>query len=55
MAYVDESGDKGLRGSTTYALGCVMVSDVDWPAAFDALLGFRRFLRDRYSIWYVLK
>ena len=50
LAYVDESGDDGPRGSLTYVLACVMVESSAWPAAFDGLIGFRRWVRDRFSI-----
>lgn len=50
LAYVDESGDKGARGSDTYSLGCLMLPDTEWPHAFDAMLGFRRFLKNRFNI-----
>lgn len=50
VAYVDESGDDGLRGSQTYSLGCVMVESAAWADAFDGLLGFRRFLRDKFGL-----
>ncbi|MBB4687397.1 DUF3800 domain-containing protein [Amycolatopsis jiangsuensis] len=50
IAYVDESGDAGYGGSRTYTLGCVLIEDARWPAAFDAFLGFRRFIRARFGI-----
>lgn len=50
LAYVDESGDKGAKGSDTYSLGCLMLSADDWPSSFDAMLNFRRFLKTRYGI-----
>lgn len=53
LAYIDESGNKGdinSGGSLTFTLGCVLV-DVDaWPAAFDALLGFRRRVRTKFGV-----
>jgi Protein of unknown function (DUF3800) len=48
IAYVDESGDLGP--SHTYTLGCVLVDAESWPASFDALIGFRRFLRKEYGL-----
>lgn len=56
FAYVDESGDSGAytggknSGTVTYSLGCLLVRDVDWPAAFDQMILYRRFLRDRLRI-----
>jgi len=50
LAYVDESGDSGRKGSKTYTLGCVLVSDADWADVFDNVLAFRRFIRDRFGI-----
>lgn len=50
LAYVDESGDAGYKGSRTYTLGCVLVQAAVWPDVFDDLLRFRRFLRDRFRI-----
>lgn len=50
IAYVDESGDSGYEGSRTYTLGCVLIEDTSWPTAFDAFLGFRRFLRAKFGV-----
>lgn len=50
LAYVDESGDDGQRGSQTYSLGCVMVDGSAWPDTFDHLLNFRRFVRERFGL-----
>lgn len=50
LAYIDESGDAGYKGSRTYTLGCVLIEDNAWPDAFDAFLTFRRFLRDSFRI-----
>lgn len=50
IAYVDESGDSGVRGSRTYSLGCVLVRASDWAATFDGLLGFRRDLRANFGL-----
>jgi hypothetical protein len=50
LAYVDESGNTGLPGSRTYTLGCAFL-DVDrWPDSFDAMIQFRRSLRDAYRL-----
>lgn len=48
IAYVDESGDLGQ--SLTYTLGCVLLDGEAWPGAFDALIGFRRWTRDRFGV-----
>jgi hypothetical protein len=50
LAYVDESGDDGARGSVSYALGCVMIDGSNWASAFDGMIAFRRFLRTRFGI-----
>lgn len=50
LAYVDESGDSGYDGSTTYTLGCVLLSATSWPTAFDGYIAFRRFLNTRFGI-----
>lgn len=47
FAYVDESGNTSTH---TYTLACVLVDTSRWPATFDNLIGFRRFLRDRFGI-----
>lgn len=50
LAYVDESGNPGYTGSATFSLGCVLVEDTNWPAAFDGMIDFRRFLRTAFGI-----
>jgi hypothetical protein len=50
LAYVDESGDSGLTGSLTYSLACVLIHGQEWPDAFDNMLLYRRFLRDRFGV-----
>lgn len=50
LAYVDESGDRGPQGSQSYSLGCVVVRASQWPESFDALIRFRRFLRDKTGL-----
>ncbi|OZF00602.1 DUF3800 domain-containing protein [Rhodococcoides fascians] len=53
MAYIDETGDTGLiekGGTNCYALGCVLIDDAQWPAAFDNLLAFRKRLSSSYRI-----
>lgn len=50
IVYIDESGNAGFNGSSTYALGCVLVRDADWPEAHDRLISFRRFLRRQFKL-----
>lgn len=53
LAYVDESGDTGAvanGGSRTFTLGCVLVRASQWPAVFDQLIAFRRFIKVRFGV-----
>jgi hypothetical protein len=50
LAYVDESGDSGARGSLTFALSCVLIEDRQWSTPFDLLLEYRRLLKRRYGL-----
>jgi hypothetical protein len=50
LAYVDESGDIGPKGSKTYTLGCVMLKHEVWLDRFDTLIRYRRHLRDRHGL-----
>jgi len=50
LAYIDESGDDGVRGSRSYALGCVMIDAADWTDTFDQMIAFRRFVKDRFGV-----
>lgn len=53
LAYVDESGSTGAvakGGSRSYTLGCVLVRSSQWGRALDGLIGYRRFLRDRFEL-----
>lgn len=50
IAYLDESGDRGVAGSQTYTIGCVMVEANAWPGVFDSLISFRRFVRLRFKV-----
>jgi hypothetical protein len=50
LASVDESGDRGLSGSETYALACVLVRSSAWGQTFNGLIQFRRFLRERTKL-----
>ncbi len=50
--YVDESGDVGLNGSPTryFALSGFVVHELRWHDTLEAILNFRRKLRERYGI-----
>ncbi|RZB22226.1 DUF3800 domain-containing protein [Micrococcus luteus] len=54
FAYVDETGDTGdpsKRGSSScYALGCVLVPEVQWDSALNELVDFRRKVRDAHGV-----
>lgn len=52
LAYIDESGDGGFVGSPTdyFCLGCVLVDESQWLSSLDALIAFRRYLRDTYGL-----
>lgn len=50
LAYADESGDAGRKGSGTYSLACVLVKDQLWPLVFDGVISFRRFLRSCFRL-----
>jgi Protein of unknown function (DUF3800) len=50
IAYVDESGDDGERGSKSYVLGCVMGDSSQWSTVFDQLIAYRRHLRAGFKI-----
>jgi hypothetical protein len=50
LAYVDESGDRGVNGSRTYTLACVLVRSGHWKSTFDGLLSFRRFLKGQVGL-----
>jgi hypothetical protein len=50
LAYVDESGDDGARGSNTYVLGCVMVDGSRWADTFDGMIAFRRWVRATFGV-----
>ena len=51
LMYVDESGDVGMSpGSTPYfCLSGFVVHELRWYETLDALIGFRRSLRDTYG------
>lgn len=52
IAYVDESGDDGLKpgASRSYALGCVVIDSADWASTFDNLIMFRRYVSASFGV-----
>lgn len=50
LAYVDDSGDAGPKGSRSYVLACVLVDAQAWPRVFDDVLGFRRQLKATFGV-----
>lgn len=54
LVYVDESGDPfgdpARRGSPAYTLGVVVIRDLEWADAFDALINMRRDLKQTFGI-----
>lgn len=53
LAYIDESGSTGdvaKGGSKSFTLGCLLVRSSRWSATFEAMLGYRRFLRKEFGI-----
>lgn len=50
LAYIDESGDSGDKGSRTFTLGCILVEGRAWPDTFDQVIDYRRFLRDEFGL-----
>ena len=53
LAYIDESGSSGdiAKGaSLTYTLGCVLVTSARWKKVLDGLIGYRRYLKDRFGV-----
>src|ERR1700722_12250936 len=50
LAYVDESGDRGPTGSQSYVLACVLLRSSRWASAFDGIIKFRRFLKDKTKV-----
>ena len=52
LAYLDESGDAGLRNSPTryFVLSCVLVNEAHWLNTLDLLVELRRSLRRQYNI-----
>lgn len=50
LAYIDESGDGGAKGSSTFSLACILVSEQNWLAALDGAISFRRFLKNQFGL-----
>jgi hypothetical protein len=50
FAYIDESGDSGPKGTSTFSLACILVEASGWPGVFDDVIEYRRFLRDRFGV-----
>jgi len=52
LAYLDESGDAGLRTSPTthFVLACVLVHESSWLETLDSLVRLRRDLKSSYGI-----
>jgi Protein of unknown function (DUF3800) len=50
LAYVDESGNVGLRGTRTFSLACVLMPAADWLETFDRMISFRRWLRAQFGV-----
>jgi hypothetical protein len=50
IAYVDESGNVGRRGTQTFSLACVLMPAEDWPQTFDRMISFRRWLRAQFDV-----
>jgi hypothetical protein len=52
LAYIDDSGNSGAlpNGSESYVLGCILVEGRRWPDVFDDVIGFRRFLKEKFGI-----
>jgi hypothetical protein len=50
LAYVDESGDPGERGTYAFSLGCVLMRDDRWLGVLDEMVAYRRWLRDRFGV-----
>lgn len=52
LAYLDESGDSGLKNSPTeyFILSCILVNEEDWLRTLDLLVKLRRSLKNKYNI-----
>jgi len=50
--YADESGDIGLQNSPTkyFALSGFVVHELKWHQTLDAIIEFRKYLRDKYGL-----
>lgn len=52
FAYLDESGDSGLKNSPTnyFVLSCVLVNEADWLNTLDLVVELRRNLKRQHNI-----
>ena len=52
LLYVDESGDTGLTNSPTnyFVLTGLVMHELSWRATLDALIAFRKMLRQKYGL-----
>lgn len=52
LMYVDESGDSGLSGSQSeyFILSGLVIHELRWRDCLDALIRFRKQLRDKYGL-----
>lgn len=52
VAYVDESGDDGIKAgsSRSYVLSRVLVESQDWAATFDGMIAFRRWVNATFRV-----
>jgi len=53
LAYIDESGCTGALangGSKSFVLGCLLVRSSQWSQTFDAVLGYRRYIREEFGL-----
>jgi hypothetical protein len=53
LAYIDESGSTGdvaKGGSKSYTLGCVLIRAAQWHATLDALIGYRRYVKNQFGL-----
>ena len=53
IAYFDETGDDGLRNSSTdlFVLTSLCVPSSEWQNHFDKIKAFRKMLRDEYGFY----
>jgi hypothetical protein len=53
LTYIDESGSTGdvaKGGSKSYTLGCVLIRAAQWHATLDALIGYRRYVKNQFGL-----